>query len=216
MEDGRIKNEDFNFRHPFNMVVGGASGSGKTEWICNFLKHRTRLISPPVEHVLYCYGVYNNRVMDFQKTGIETHFGLPTEELIMAKPKPLLLVLDDLMMEAKTNFLDLLFTRGSHHWNVSIIFITQNVFAPSLKTARNNAHYIVLLRNPSGQLQIRNLGVQLFPGRLSYFLGAYQDATRNNYGYLVVDIHPSSSDMTKLRTDIFNDTHNVIYTPKNG
>ncbi|KAH7705760.1 hypothetical protein AAVH_27025 [Aphelenchoides avenae] len=122
------------------MIVGGASGSGKTQWACRFLDNYRRLIDPPPVHVLYCYGVYNNRVLDLQNMGIETHKGLPTEALIRARPKPLLLVLDDLMMEAKSEFLDLLFTRGSHHWGVSIIFITQNIFEKSLKTARNNAH----------------------------------------------------------------------------
>ena len=118
------------------------------------------------------------------------------------------------MMEAKSEFLDLLFTRGSHHWGVSIIFITQNIFEKSLKTARNNAHYIVLLRNPSGQLQVRNLGVQLFPRQLTYFMGAYKDATSMNYGYLLIDMHPSSPDITRLRTDIFPDEPQVLFTPK--
>ena len=118
------------------------------------------------------------------------------------------------MLEAKSEFLDLLFTRGSHHWGVSIIFITQNMFEKSLKTARNNAHYLVLLRNPSGQLQVRNLGVQLFPRRLNYFMEAYKDSTSKNFGYLLVDMHPSSPELVRLRTNIFPDEPHIIYTPK--
>jgi hypothetical protein len=214
MESGRLTNEDLLFRHPFNMIVGGASGSGKTHWVCRFLRDYQQLITPRIEHVLYCYGIYNSRVLELERDGIETHFGLPREETIKERQKPLLLVLDDLMIEAKSPFLDLLFTRGSHHWGVSVVFITQNMFAPSLKTARNNSHYIVLLRNPSGQLQIRNLGVQLFPGRLEYFLDAYRKSTSKNFGYLVVDMHPSSPEMTRLRTSIFSDEAHFIYTPK--
>ena len=214
MESSRVAHEDLLFRHPFNMVVGGASGSGKTHWVCRFLRDYRQLISPPIEHVLYCYGVYNSRVIELESGGVETHFGLPKEETIKGRRKPLLLILDDLMIEAKSAFLDLLFTRGSHHWGVSVVFITQNMFAPSLKTARNNSHYLVLLRNPSGQLQIRNLGVQLFPRRLDYFLDAYQKATARNFGYLVVDMHPSSPEITRLRTSIFSDETHYIYTPK--
>lgn len=214
MEDSRVNPNDLLFRHPFNMIVGGASGSGKTQWVCKFLDNYQRLITPSPVHVLYCYGVYNNRVLDLQNMGIETHKGLPTETLIRTRSKPLLLVLDDLMMEAKSEFLDLLFTRGSHHWSVSIIFITQNIFEKSLRTARNNAHYLVLLRNPSGQLQVRNLGTQLFPRQLPYFMAAYKDSTNMNYGYLLIDMHPSSPDVTRLRTNIFPNEAQVLYTPK--
>lgn len=218
MEDGRLgttlSREDLLFKHPFNMIVGGASGSGKTEWVCKFIDFYTQLIKPEIEHVLYCYGVYNNNVLTMETKGVETHFGLPTETVIRQRKKPLLLILDDLMMEANSSFMDLLFTRGSHHWGVSIIFITQNMFEKSLKTARNNAHYIVLLRNPSGQLQIRNLGVQLFPRNLSYFMEAYKDATSRNFGYLLIDMHPSSQDLVRLRSNIFLDETPTLYTPK--
>jgi hypothetical protein len=213
---GSIRSQsDVIFKHPFNMIVGGASGSGKTEWVCTFLENYSELITPPIHHVLYCYGVYNKNVPRMESMGVETQFGLPTEKVIRERSKPLLLILDDLMMEAKSDFLDLLFTRGSHHWGVSIVFITQNMFEKSLKTARNNSHYLVLLRNPSGQLQIRNLGTQLFPRNLAYFMEAYKDATAGNFGYLVVDMHPASPDYIRLRTEIFPDDAQVLYFPKN-
>jgi len=135
--------------------------------------------------------------------------------MIKEKSKPLLLILDDLMIEAKSGFMDLLLTRGSHHWGVSIVFVTQNMFEKSLKTARNNAHYLILLRNPAGQLQIRNLGVQLFPRQLNFFMDAYKSATEQNFGYLVVDMHPSSPDAVRLRTDIFSTNPPVLFSPTN-
>jgi len=213
METGRIAREDLIFKHPFNMIVGGASGSGKTEWVCRFVDHYRCLIHPQIEHVLYCYGVFNNAVATLQQKGVETILGLPSEAQIKQREKPLLLILDDLMMEAKSDFMDLLFTRGSHHWGLSIIFLTQNMFEKCLKTARNNAHYLVLLRNPSGQLQIRNLGTQLFPRRLNYFMDAYKQATRDNFGYLVIDMHPTSKEIVRLRTQIFPDENQILFIP---
>ena len=215
MENSRLERNDLLFKHPFNMMVGGASGSGKTEWVVRFLDSYRRLIYPQIEHVLYCYGVYNQNVLGMERNGVETYFGLPTERMVRDQDKPLLLILDDLMMEAKADFMDLLFTRGSHHWNVSIIFITQNIFERSLKTARNNSHYLVLLRNPSGQLQIRCLGVQLFPGRLIYFMDAYKSATEQNFGYLLLDLHPSSPEIVRLRTKIFPNESPILFTPTN-
>ena len=43
-----------------------------------------------------------------------------------------------------------LFTKGSHHRNVSVVFLAQNLL-PKNKCARTmslNAHYIVLFKNP--------------------------------------------------------------------
>ena len=43
-----------------------------------------------------------------------------------------------------------LFTKGSHHRNVSVVFLAQNLFPKNkfARTMRLNAHYIVLFKNP--------------------------------------------------------------------
>lgn len=212
--------KDLLFRHPFNGIVYGASGSGKTEWIHRFLSNLQQMVYPKIESVLYCYGVFDPRIFDLQKykmmsgVNIEVHQGLPSEELIKSKPSPLLLVLDDLMIESKSSYLTKLFTRDSHHKGISILFVTQNMFDREMRTARNNSHYIVLMRNPSGELQVRNLGIQLFPRRLNYFMDAYQNATREKFGYLLIDMHPSSDSALRLRTHIYPEENTIIYLPK--
>ncbi|KAI3417810.1 hypothetical protein GPALN_012085 [Globodera pallida] len=52
-------------------------------------------------------------------------------------------------------FLDTVFTRGSHNWGMSVVLVTQHLFAKELRVARNNSHYLVLMRNPAGALQMR-------------------------------------------------------------
>ena len=49
-------------------------------------------------------------------------------------------------------YLDVLFTRGSHNWRVSVILLTQHLFTRELHIAHNNSHYLVLMRNPAGAL----------------------------------------------------------------
>ncbi|KAL3104343.1 hypothetical protein niasHS_001190 [Heterodera schachtii] len=126
----------------------------------------------------------------------------------------LLLVLDDLMVGMRAPFLDTLFTRGSHNWGVSVVLITQHLFIRELRIARNNAHYLVLLRNPSGALQVRSLGVQLFPGALRHFLEAYDDATADPFGYLLVDMHPTTRPQMRLKTHIYPGELTVVYAPR--
>uniref|UniRef100_A0A183CCG5 Integrase catalytic domain-containing protein n=1 Tax=Globodera pallida TaxID=36090 RepID=A0A183CCG5_GLOPA len=166
------------FIAPFTLILSGATGSGKTQWLMKLLRHYNEMIDPPPAKILYCYSEMNQSVMELIKQGIETYNGVPDQELIQSQAKPLLLVLDDLMLSVGNDFLDLLFTRGSHNWNVSVIFVTQSLYGRNIRTARANSHYLVLTRNPSGQLQVRTVGAQLFPRKLNYFMDAFNDATK--------------------------------------
>ena len=140
-----------------------------------------------------------------EKRGVNICHGVPADELLNRLKKPLLLVLDDLMLSMGDKPLTELFTKKSHHQNMCVIFVTQNLFDKSLRVARTNAQYIFLMRAPNAALQIRNLGTQLFPRQLPYFLDAYNKATENPYGYIMLDLHPGSRPILRLRTDIFPD-----------
>jgi hypothetical protein len=177
-----------------------------------------------IKSVLYCYGALNDNVLSLkrnEKTNrVTTYAGLPGEDLVKEMAAccghQLLLVLDDLMLTAgKAPLLDTLFTVGSHNWGVSVVMATQHLFHRDLRSARNNSHYIVLMRNPAGGLQVRNLAVQLFPGRTPYFLEAYGDATRRLYSYLLIDMHPITEETMRLKTHIYPDEGwTVVYVCK--
>jgi hypothetical protein len=58
-----------------------------------------------------------------------------------------------------------LFTKGSHHRNISVIHITQNIFHLS-KHCRDisvNDKYVVLLRNVKDRSQFSRLEQQVYP-----------------------------------------------------
>lgn len=198
------------FQAPFTMIISGATGSGKTQWLLKFLKYSDQLINPPPNKILYCFGEINSTIFELKNEGITTFNGIPDEELIK---KHQLLILDDLMLNVQNEFLDLLFTRGSHNWGVSIIFVTQSLYGRDIKTARANSHYIVLTKNPQGLLQVRTLGSQLFPKMLNYFLEAYRDATSKPFSYLLVNMHPNSDEKLRLSTNIFPNEKTTIYLP---
>ena len=147
------------------------------------------------------------------KAGVLTHAGLPTDDIFGSCEKPLLLILDDLMLASSEQYLSDLYTKKSHHQHISVVFLTQNLFDKQLKVARNNAQYLVLMNAPNSALSIRTLGSQLFPGRVPFFLDAYRKATEGQYGYLLLDMHASSCPTLRLRTDIFPDDHTVIFLP---
>jgi len=75
---------------------------------------------------VWCYGdksVVPSRLPAYVtfKEGVPEDFG-------SANGEPSLVILDDLLKDVYSKQVCVLFTRGSHHRNISFILITQNVF----------------------------------------------------------------------------------------
>ena len=210
---------DLQFRTPFGMVISGPSGSGKTTFLLRLLNEYKNLMYPEPKSILYCYSEYHDQISPMQAGGVLIHQGLPDDNILNELQKPSLLILDDLMLNASEEYLTSLFTKKSHHKNISVIFMTQDLFQKKCKVARNNAQYIILMRAPNAALQIRNLGVQLFPTQFEYFMDAYKLATANKYGYLVIDLSTNTKTILMLRTNIFKEPDNeelTIFVPTNA
>lgn len=128
---------------------------------------------------------------------------------------PLLLILDDLMGQCDIK-VEKIFTKLSHHNNISIVYLTQNLFygTKQQRTISLNAHYLVLFKNPRDSSQITYLARQMFPGKSRHLVEAYKDATRLPYTYLLIDLKPETDDSHRLRSNIFPDETNFVYVPK--
>jgi hypothetical protein len=113
-----------------------------------------------------------------------------------------------LQLNNKRDILANFFTRRSHHSNISIVFIVQNLFEKNMKIVRDYTHYIFLLNSPSAALQVRSLGSQIFPeNSLKFFLDSYkQSVVDKKFGYLLIDLHPASDALLRLRTDLFKES----------
>ncbi len=109
--------------------------------------------------------------------------------------------------------MELLFTQGCHHRRLSVIFITQNLYGQgkSARTIALNCWYLVLFKNIRGTSQIQTLGRQLFPGRSKALVESFGDATKESWGYLVVDLSPRAKDEYRLRSKIYPDEDTIIY-----
>lgn len=216
METHIFKDKDLKLHLPFSCIIAGPSSSGKSSFVLKLLTQTDQLIDPPPKSVLYCYGEYNSLVPTLQRSGINVYAGVPSEEIIESQPKPALIIFD-LLYSIGEKYLAELTTKKSHHHNFGFIFITQNLFEKKLKVARQNSMYFVLMRSFNSALAIRNLGVQLFPRQLDFFLSSYQEATKEPYSYLFLDLHPSSHPTLRVRTNIFKDDDKpyTIFIPKN-
>ena len=186
------------FRAPCNLMVAGVSSSGKTTLVHKILKHKDVMYTRPVSKVMYCMSVdqplYNEMRKDVP--GLTFHRGVPTEEDLDAftdGSKHCLLVLDDLMEQVVRSVdAQSIFIKHSHHKQISVIFITQNIFS-SGRCSRSisiNSHYFILLCNPRDVRQINILADQTGLG--SVMKESYKDCVlTRRYGYQLISLHPA-------------------------
>jgi len=205
------------FKFPFTCVISGPTRSGKTEWTKRLVRNAHQMIYPPPDEIVWAYGEWQNSYNDLGQL-VQFVEGIPDMAALKAnKDKRKLVICDDLMQELgkeKKTELNNLFSRGSHHWNVGVIHIVQNLFFSNLRTARINSHYIVLLKNPSDKLQAHTLARQLYPSKYKSFLESFDDACLQPFGYLLIDNEPSTDDQIRLRTNIFPGEQCFTYVPK--
>ena len=116
-----------------------------------------------------------------------------------------LLIVDDQMEEAgSSKTLQNLFTKGSHHRNLTIMYLLQNMYnaGTSQRTVSLNTHYNVVFKNPRDARQFRCLASQMHPGDFYWLIGAFLDATAKPHGYLVLDHHPKTDDDKRVVSNI--------------
>jgi Zinc finger, C2H2 type len=198
-------------KHPFTMIIAGPSGCGKTVFTKTMLKQRKHIFNVQFTEILWCYSEIGS-LGSTREAGVIYHEGLPSEENYDGTPK--LVVLDDLMHETNENVAKL-FTKISHHRNVSVISITQNIF-PRNKNARDialNSHYLVIFKNPRDKAQVSHLARQICPENSKFFMDAFFQATSIPHGYLFVDFKQNTLDLHRFATDIFN-KYPMVYIPR--
>jgi len=176
------------FIHPFTAIVTGPTCCGKTRFVFRLIDNASSIISPSPTKIVYFYGEYQQLFNQYPHT--EFHQGLPNIEDFDGK-EPTLVIIDDLMQETNETVANM-FTKGSHHKNISVVFLAQNLF-PKKKFARTmslNAHYMVLFKNPRDVSQFANLARQMYPKASQFAVEAYRDATREPYSYLLACFCP--------------------------
>ena len=207
------------FQSPTSIFIVGPSNSGKSVLVQHILENASGMFLKPPTKILFCYGVWQKiyNEMEAKISNIQFHKGFPnTEEMEnwSATEEHKLLVLDDLMVDlADSGDIVHMLCVGSHHHNITVIHILQNLFqkGKAMRTASLNCHYFILFRNYRDQLQVQTFGKQVFPGLLKYFMSAYMSATAARYGYLVVDLNPHTDKTYQLRTLILPGQSTIVY-----
>lgn len=202
---------DLRFNHPYTMVVSGPTQSGKTFFVRRMIENIREMMVPAPDEIVWCYGVYQNAYNSMP--GVRFIEGIPDIENWDTGVRRLL-VLDDLMAETDHRITKL-FTRGSHHCNISICQIVQNLFTKNKeqRTINLNSHYLIVFKNPRDAGQIMHLGQQMYPGQNKFVREAFKDATSEPHGYLLFDFTQGTPDNLRIRTKIFPGEQTTVYIP---
>jgi len=193
---------DLRFQHPFSCIIAGPSSCGKTTFLTKMIQKGDALCNVNFTNIIWCYSLHHPNLDTLGKR-ITYIKGIPTLDSKVYN-EPTLIVLDDLMSKKNKNSVADLFTQGSHHLGVSVVYITQNIFhkAKEERDISLNANYIILFKSPRDNSQIRHLSYQMYPHNSSFLTKCFQDATKKPHGYLLIDLKQSTPENCRVRTNL--------------
>ena len=207
---------DKSLLHPFSMLISGGRGVGKTVFTKKILKYKESIIDKPPTRVIWCYGKHQPALLeDLQDidSKIEYFEGIPENlNTFFDKNMNNLIILDDLMDEgADSKAVSQLFTRGRHD-NMSVIFLTQNLFHPKQRSISLNSDYMTIFKNVRDKSQFSNLAKQFMPNDVKFLKWVFEDATKLPHSYLFLDLKPETDDKLRIRSNILpNEEPKYVY-----
>ena len=203
-------------KHPFTCIISGPTGCGKTSLVKSIFLEDA--VQPRPKHILWLYAADQPLYKGMKQVNFVK--GIP--ENIESGFNPShnnLLIIDDLMTELHSDArLTRLFSVGSHHRNLSVIFIVHNLFhqGREMRNISLNSHYLILFKNPRDKQQVATLARQMYPGRSKFLIEVYQNATQGSYGYLLMDLKPTTPEDLRVRTNILPSQDQVVYLHKDA
>ena len=200
------RKEDLQFKHPFNAFIAGPSQCGKTTVLRQILENHSQTIAgieSKIIKVAWCYGKWQ-KYYEIPLKNVEFKYidGCPEEDDVFGYD---IIVFDDLIQKIeKCPYLAHLFTAGTHHDNQSVVVLTQNYYqkGPIADTLRKNSHYVMLFKDPGDKTIARTMSWRMYPKNFDYMLDAFEQATSQPHGYLLIDRTQNTSDDYRLRSNI--------------
>ena len=206
---------DMRFNHPSTWIVAGPSMSGKSSITVSILRNKSEMFKngDSIKKVIYFYSEWQKSFEDLLRDGVVDEFSSqqPTLDLIKSKVEHLkdsggsIVVLDDKMHDL-TKDISSMFSKLSHHNNITIFLLVQNLFFndQEFRNISLNSKYILLTKNPRDKAQITHFAKQFAPGKGKYVVESYREATKQPYGYLLFDHCQDTPDELRVRSNIFH------------
>ena len=196
------------FQCPTRISVAGPSNCGKTVFVQQLLN--SNLLYPPPDRIIYVYTEYQPLYNEIKARHDNVEFICGWDASIydgLIDGRHTVLVLDDVQSSVQNDAsIGNLFTKGSHHRNITVVVILQNLFPPGsvMVNVRRNIEYHILFASRADAYQINLFARRAFPNKFRPFIDAYKLATSEDHGYLMVDMRNKCKPEWSLRGRIFD------------
>ena len=144
------------------------------------LQKSEKMISPYPERIVWLYKRWQPLYDDIRRTvhpQVEFIKGIPLDleqdSFIHPGIRNLVILADLMSTSAKDPRINELFTEGSHHRNLSIIAINQNLYFNKDPTQRRNCHYLVIFKNPNRSTTSHEFSASDVPRKAASFVASF-------------------------------------------
>ena len=143
------------FKTPFTCLISGASGSGKSTLISQMIRRWDEIFDRKPTRIYIAHShnqpVYQN-IIRHAPCPVTLILGLPAD--LQDVERGSILIIDDLMDQMRQ--IKDWHTRKSHHFDCSVITITQNCFEHGFRTISLNSNYLIIHKNQCRQILQNN------------------------------------------------------------
>jgi len=215
------------FSHPTQILITGPTKTGKTTLVSNMLidGNRDKMFIPNLQEVYWFYTMPGSIVgLRDKLPGVHFVRGYPTIDKFteMDPSVPKLVVLDDLMemTDKKSSYEDLkrLFSAISHHCNVSVVFIVQDLYVNrNMTRLANQSEHVISMCNGAAAYQVSKLASKLFgAGYEAFIRWVIADIRdRRSHGYILMSTEATLPEIKRIRSCILpSDPENLFYLKK--
>jgi len=207
---------ELQLKHPSRIIIFGPSGSGKTSLVEEILINSEILFGFNFENIIYVSGQGFPSINEVNGIEIYKMRDIDVDVIDDLNSEiSNLMIFDDNIYITNDKLMSDLFTKLSHHKNVTVILMLQNLF-PKTRYSRDisiNSSYILLMHNPRESSQIKRLSEQIDGTKFIY--DCYKDATTNKpYSYLVLDFNQETPEHLRVRSNLFPNEMIFSYVKK--
>lgn len=212
------------FAQPTQLLISGPTKSGKTSLVTKILQNREVMFEPVAAKVYWFYTMLNS-ITPVQEALSDVEFieGIPDYDFISTKivdNTPKILVMDDMQDVISTakgaTDMTKIFTRLSHHSDVSLIFLVQDMYYnPKMRRITNQCENLIVMANGSGIMgQVGHFASQ--QGLNAQFVKDYclqNVRDLSSHGYLLIS-NGANVGVDRVRTNILPGEENIIFVAK--
>ena len=200
---------DRTWKKNFKVFVCGPSSCGKTIFSCDTIQNWPLISQQAFHAIIYCWNKWQPKYEDMRQ--LVTHWVKDDENMIskiksIARGQPVLIIFDDAINSISLPEIANLFMIDGRHSNMSMMFLTQRMFDSdkSFMQISRNSDYFVVFKNPRDLSEIGRLAQQLTPGKRS-LLGIYDEATKDPWSYLFIDLTQECPPEVKYTSHLFDE-----------